>query len=1426
MKKEVNQVDKYPYLAGGGNMGTLIRAKDWSETPLGNPDTWPASLRTMVSVMLNNPFGMYIAWGKDYTQIYNDGYRPILGEAKHPQALGISTRETFAEVWHIIGPMFASVMEGEAVGFPNFMLPLNRNGYIENCYFDFAYSPIRLDDGKVGGVLVTVIETTSKKKAEDELQENKNELEFVIEAAQLGTFDYNPITNKFSGNARLKNWFGLPANEELELTDALNTISDDDKERVVAAIQQVLQFSSGGIYDVEYNIINPVTKKETIVHAKGKAWFNEEKIAYRLNGTLEDITEKTLLKNKRKQTEENIRNMILESPVGICVVDAETLICEIVNDSFIEITGKTKAAFLNNYYWDTLAEAKVEFEDKLNKVVTTGIAYSANEVGLTLIRNGKDELVYVTFVYAPIKDEKEKVTKVAIWVLENTLQVQARNKIMVSENNLRLMILQAPMAITILREPDYKVEIVNKYALELWGRNEGEVLNRSIFKSMPELNTQGIKEILDEVVKTGKRFATAELPLQLLRNNKLETVYINFSYEALYNEAQEIDGIMAIGFDVTEQVMDRKKVEASEESMRSLVESAPFPIGVYTGEELRITLANKSIMDIWDKGYDVVGKLYTNILPELENQQIFEQIREVLRTGVPFHATNQRVDLLKNGNLKPYNFNYSFTPLYDASGKVYAVMNTAADVTELHQANQKIEASEKRFRDSVQQAPLGIAIFRGADFTVELANDAYLLLVDKKAADFIGQPLFTALPEAMEIVNPLFLEVMESGEPFYADELSVNLKRTGKPDPSFFNLLYHPLKEADGAISGIMVVATEVTATIKAKQLLEESEMHFRRMVMQSPIPMAILRGQDFIVESANKVMFQNVWHKKEEDVIGLSLLKVFPELKDQKFPAILKQVITTGIGYNEKEALAYVQGDDGLNAFYLDYEYQPLIELNGKTAGIIITVNDITDKVEARKKVEEAEARLRLAAEAAELATWELDLQSRNIIHTARLAEIFGHDVSYQLTHEEMRQQINSIDRVNIVEKAFEKALTSGVYYYEARLERADGNQRWIRVQGKTIYNDHQTPLKLVGTLRDVTEEKQYEQGLLEREQKFRLLADSMPQYIWTSDPEGNINYYNQSLYDYTGLTPAEIYNDGWQKFIHPDDREENFKAWMEAVVTGNDFLFEHRFRRYDGEYRWQLSRAIPQKDVENNIQMWVGSSTDIQNIKEQEEQKDFFMSMASHELKTPITSIKGYVQMLQAMPADNAISFLPNALKTMDRQLITLTKLISELLDISKIKSGGLDLNLEHFEISELLNEVVTEIKHINPQYEITVSILQTANVYADRDRIGQAIINFLNNAIKYSPKSKQIKTSCSVKEGKVKIAIQDFGIGIDKKEQDKIFDRFYRVEGKNEKTFPGFGIGLFISAEIIKKHLGSISLESEPGVGSVFAFELPVY
>lgn len=336
--------------------------------------------------------------------------------------------------------------------------------------------------------------------------------------------------------------------------------------------------------------------------------------------------------------------------------------------------------------------------------------------------------------------------------------------------------------------------------------------------------------------------------------------------------------------------------------------------------------------------------------------------------------------------------------------------------------------------------------------------------------------------------------------------------------------------------------------------------------------------------------------------------------------------------------------------------------------------------------------------------------------------------------------------------------------------------------------------------------------------------MCSSIPQIVWTADAEGKITYWNKAWYNYTGLKNEEAISNTWIQFVNPQDREENIKTWEKSVETGNEFGCEHRIKRHDGVYRWHLSRAIPQKDKEGNILRWVGASTDIQEIKELEEQKDFFIGMASHELKTPITSIKGYIQILQEMYADNGDRFLNSSLNTVDKQIRTLTELITDLLDLSKIKSGALVLNKSHFKILEFAKEYISEIQRIHPLCNIIFEPSENIEIFADRERLGQVLINFLTNAVKYSPDECDVHVRIWHSENEVTFSVQDFGIGISPLDQKRIFERFYRVEGTNEKTYRGFGIGLNIAAEIIERHGGTVHVESEIGKGSILSFTIP--
>lgn len=249
-------------------------------------------------------------------QFYNDAYRPSLGkEGKHPLALGQEAKDCWPEIWEIIEPLIKQVLTtGEATWSANQLIPIFRNGSLEDVYWTFSYSPVYNAEGKPYGVLVVCNETTQEMENLAAIKEAKDELEFTIEAAELGAWDLDPATNRFKGNKRLKNWFGVGDDEEIELESAINAIAKGDRERVVQAIEDVLNPASSGNYNIDYSINNPHTGVEKIVRVKGKVLFSNQGKPVKFSGIMQDITEECL-RQKQKDDFIGIASHELKTPL-------------------------------------------------------------------------------------------------------------------------------------------------------------------------------------------------------------------------------------------------------------------------------------------------------------------------------------------------------------------------------------------------------------------------------------------------------------------------------------------------------------------------------------------------------------------------------------------------------------------------------------------------------------------------------------------------------------------------------------------------------------------------------------------------------------------------------------------------------------------------------------------------------------------------------------------------------------------------------------------------------------------------------------------------------------------------------------------------------------------------------------------------------
>ena len=232
-----------------------------------------------------------------------------------------------------------------------------------------------------------------------------------------------------------------------------------------------------------------------------------------------------------------------------------------------------------------------------------------------------------------------------------------------------------------------------------------------------------------------------------------------------------------------------------------------------------------------------------------------------------------------------------------------------------------------------------------------------------------------------------------------------------------------------------------------------------------------------------------------------------------------------------------------------------------------------------------------------------------------------------------------------------------------------------------------------------------------------------------------------------------------------------------------------------------------------------------EIEYRKEAENKKDEFISIASHELKTPLTSIKGYLQLLDRNIESSSVETIKNQLRKVQAQVEKLNDLISELLDISRIEGGELRFNKKEISIDVLLSNVIETIHETNPDIAITLNSKATKKIFADEMRIEQVVVNFLTNSIKYSPKNKEIHINVRFCDDQLYVGVKDFGIGIPQEHLGKVFEKFYRVEDTSLQ-FQGLGIGLYICKQIIERHGGKIGVESIAGQGSEFYFYLPIH
>lgn len=545
--------------------------------------------------------------------------------------------------------------------------------------------------------------------------------------------------------------------------------------------------------------------------------------------------------------------------------------------------------------------------------------------------------------------------------------------------------------------------------------------------------------------------------------------------------------------------------------------------------------------------------------------------------------------------------------------------------------------------------------------------------------------------------------------------------------------------------------------------------------------------------------------------------------------------------------------------------------ELQQAQESLLLLNTELEDRVYRRTKaIEESESRFRTMAEAAGILIAVGDETSNAVYFNHAWTELTGKSMEYllQFGWAELIHPDDKDRYVDIYLSAFEKRVP---FTGEFRIRSKDGDYRWLLAKGPPRFRQDGTFAGYISSCTDITEsmnernrhetelrdindelaaaiEEQtsvneelnlvneklletYDELLvansqLEESESLKNIAiDQAKLGIWYVDVATKAFAASPRFKDFFGYHADEtvLYEDAMAR-IRDDYKETMIDALDAAINDGKDFdLIYPVIGFHDQKLRWV--RAIGRLNTTKNggLPYLAGTIMDITEEKKDEQRKNDFIGMVSHELKTPLTSLNGYIQILQKKAKRVDDTFTEGALEIASTQVKKMTSMINGFLNISRLESGKIVLNKSIFRLDKLLEATVEETRLLGSSHELTCITDGPIEIFADLDKIDNVISNLLSNAVKYAPNHPKITVNCGIVNGMAQISVKDEGMGIKAEDLQHLFERYYRVESNN--TISGFGIGLYLSAEIVERHNGQIWVESIPGEGSTFYFSIPL-
>ena len=504
-------------------------------------------------------------------------------------------------------------------------------------------------------------------------------------------------------------------------------------------------------------------------------------------------------------------------------------------------------------------------------------------------------------------------------------------------------------------------------------------------------------------------------------------------------------------------------------------------------------------------------------------------------------------------------------------------------------------------------------------------------------------------------------------------------------------------------------------------------------------------------------------------------------------------------------------------------------------------TVADITDRKLADERLQLSESRFRTLFDSMDegFCVIEMMFDANGVAQDYRFLEanpaFARHNGLHDAVGKTMRDFAPDMDPVFF--ETYGRVVTSGE---PIRFEsESKALQRWFDIYAFRLGAAGDG--KVAVLFKDITARRHAEAKLRDAEEQFRTLADNIAQFAWTADATGSLYWYNQRWYDYTGTTFEAMQGWGWQAVHHPDHIDRVVERFRRFLASGEPWEDTFPLRGKDGDYRWFLSRALPIRNESGELLRWFGTNTDITEqrdtaeelrsvaaeLSEADRRKDEFLATLAHELRNPLAPISSSLEIIRLAKGNEAIR--ERARLVMERQVRQLTRLVDDLLDVSRISSDKLELRLQRTALSAVVSSAVEASRPLLDGNGLRWSVSlpdEPVDLHADLTRLAQVFMNLLNNAAKFTDRGGSVELTAHRDRGEVVVVVGDSGIGIPADQLSRIFDMFSQVGSSLERSHGGLGIGLSLVRRLVELHGGSVEARSEgPGRGSEFVVRLPV-